>query len=293
MNKKDIDNFIYTIADIYRSCQTGYGMSPATFKSTLVKFTDIMHLKKNKRWQELCFDIDGNAAQEYLQLSPKELLKHNGMSLLRWNTEDISRRDVLKAIDANHHNLTPSAICSNKGIRSKLRNKDIVELATTKDSYSVLDKDYMHRNLPNLFWLRCINKEDTAFNRITGLKKPIDWINYIGLVHYFADRTNHKNFNMFLDTLCKLNAPKQVMEYAATLNSYATRYCLANGKLPNWSKKTNVAFTSDNDLNAEFETYLKMKGYKYRKDWNSEMGNEEHYKENLYALHECLIAKLV
>lgn len=293
MNKKDIDNFIYTIADIYRSCQTGYGMSPATFKSTLVKFTDIMHLKKNKRWQELCFDIDGNAAQEYLQLSPKELLKHNGMSLLKWNTEDISRRDVLKAIDANHHNLTPSAIYSNKGIRSKLRNKDIVMLATTKDSYSVLDKDYMHRNLPNLFWLRCINKEDTAFNRITGLKKPIDWINYTGLVHYFADRTNHKNFNMFLDTLCKLNAPKQVMEYAATLNSYATRYCLANGKLPNWSKKTNVAFTSDNDLNAEFETYLKMKGYKYRKDWNSDMGHDEHYKENLYALHECLIAKLV
>lgn len=292
MNKKDIDSFICMIADVYRGCQVGYGMSPATFKGTLVKFTDIMHLKKNKRWQELCFDIDGNAAQEYLQLSPKELLKHNGMSLLKWNTEDISRRDVLKAINAKHHNLTPSAICSNKGIRSKLRNKDIVELAKT-NSYGVLTKDYMHRNLPNLFWLRCINKEDTAFNRITGLKKPIDWINYIGLVHYFADRTEHKNFNMFLDILHKLNAPKQVMEYAATLNSYVTRYCLANGKLPSWGKKTNVAFTSDDDLNAEFETYLKMKGYKYHKDWNSDMGHDEHYKENLYALHECLIAKLV
>ena len=293
MNKKDIDNFIDTIADIHISCQSGYGMSPATFKATLGKFTEIMHLKKNKHWQELCFDIDGNRAQEYLQLSPKELLKYNGMSLCKWNAEDISRKDVLKAINANHHSLTPTAVCSNKGIQSKLRNKDIVMLATTKNSYSVIDRDYIHHNLPNLFWLRCINKEDTAFNRITGLRKSIDWINYIGLIYYFAERINHKNFNMFLDTLHKLNAPKKVMEYAAMLNSYAVRYSLANGKLPTWNRKTNVAFTSDDDLNAEFETYLKMKGYKYHKDWNADMGKDEHYKENLYALHECLIAKLM
>ena len=63
------------------------GLPVSRFRSYLREFTDTLGLQHNKEWQKLCFQWNGNQAQEYLQLNPKELVEYNGMSIKNWKEE--------------------------------------------------------------------------------------------------------------------------------------------------------------------------------------------------------------
>lgn len=291
MNKHDKQQLIELIKSLYSQCCSGYGMSPATFKSYFRDFTDIAKLKYEKKWRDLCFSVAGNEAQEYLQLHDRNLLIYNGMSIKRWHPESITKEDVIKAIRASYHPLTPSTIQHNKKLRCKLTNADIVKFAA-EFPYNVHDDDGYYK-LPNIYWLQLLNKKDTSLAKLAKLNTPLKWIKYLGIAQYFLDRPG---IHIVAESLTKLlkdqNAPQEVLDYAKKIRDYQSRYTNANPKI-GWETKKAVMLSEDSNEDAEFETYLKMKGHRWHKEWNCNLKHEQHYREGLMALSECLITKYI
>lgn len=280
------DKFADMMKDMLSCCGSGYnGMSIATMKSFLPRITELLDCGKNTKWRKVCFDMDNQNAQSYLNLPPKELLKYNGMSLKDWKEEDITRKDVLVALDSAWHKLTPTAVRMNKKIRKHLTNKDILNLASEQLYYV---HDYHHKcyDLPNPYWLECLNPKD----KMPFLPNFKSWIDYLNIVYWFVPREEYKHFADKLSLLKKLKAPETVVNYASQLCSFALRYTAENPER-DYSKKKYVLLSADINENEEFEVYLKMKGINWHKEWSNRLEHEQHYQDNLFALNECLIAK--
>ena len=282
-NKKELADIF---RDMFTACGSGYnGMSPATLKGFLPQITDLLKCNKDKHWRKLCFDIDNQKAQYYLELTPKELIHYNGMSLKDWKEEDITRKDVLVALDSNWHKLTPSAVKSNKKISKHLTNNDILRIAK-KQLYYIHDYKHNRYDLINPYWLECLKLNNKSFldNNLAT------WIKYLGIVYWFIPREEYKQFADKLTLLKKLKAPDVVIQYASQLCSFALRYQGINPDR-DYTKKEYVPLSADVNENAEFEVYLKMKGTQWNKEWTRRLDFEQHYQNNLFALNECLIAK--
>ena len=288
--KQNLTEFTNIIKHMCDACSTGYGMPISVMRGQLKGLTEALNLQKNAEWRKLCFNWNAGDAKDYLQLTPKELIKFNGMSLRNWDAKDITRKDILTAINSQQSHLTPMAVHNNKKIRDKLTNKDIVKIATER-LYHADDYTNTIYTMPNLYWLSCIKKSDVSVTSLMKLKSFTDWVTKLGLVYYFLDRSNHKKFDFLRKVVKQLGAPKKVLEYMLDLDNFACRYSIANGYKQDWGKKTAVALSTNEDENAEFETYLKMKGIDLCKTWNSALHRDEHYQRNLFGLHECLIAK--
>ena len=288
--KQNLTEFTNIIKHMCDACSTGYGMPISVMRGQLKGLTEALHLQKNDEWRKLCFNWNAGDAKDYLQLTPKELIEYNGMSLRNWDAKDITRKDVLTAINSQQSHLTPRAVHDNKKIRDKLTNKDIVKIATER-SYHADDYTNTIYTMPNLYWLSCIKKSDVSVTSLMKLKSFTDWVTKLGLVYYFLDRSDHKKFNFLRKVVKQLGAPKEVLEYMLDLDNFACRYSIANGYKQDWGKKTAVALSTNEDENAEFETYLKMKGIDLCKTWNSALHRDEHYQRNLFGLHECLMSK--
>lgn len=288
MSTNKIDNFAQIVKDMLNDCGTGYnGMPIATMKSYLPKLTAIFNCNKNKEWRKVCFDMDNQNAQKYLKLKPKELIAYNGMSLKDWDEEDITRKDVLVALDSAWHKLTPMTVRKNKKIRKHLTNKDIIKLAMSQ-LYYVHDFQHKCKELINPLWLECLDPgKDHPFKHLKSIK---EWRDYLGIVHWFVERNEYKDYTKRIDLLKKLQAPSIVIQYALDLSNFTARYKLANPET-DYTKKTTVALSTDDNENAEFEVYLKMKGVEWHKHWSNWLAHEQHYQECLFALNECLIAK--
>jgi len=285
--KYNSEKFAELVRNMIKSCGSGYdGMSVATMKGYLPQLTELLGCAKDKHWRKVCFDMDNAHAQSYLKLSPKELIQYNGMSLKDWKEEDITRKDVLVALDSAWHKLTPMAVCKTKKIRKHLTNKDILTIAFEQPYYV---HDYRHtcHTLINPLWLECL---DTKDHPLSNLKSFKDWRDYLGIVFWFVERGEYRDYKRCLDLLKKLNAPYVVIQYALDLSNFAQRYNLVNPER-DYTKKMAVALSACQEENDEFEVYLKMKGINWHKEWNNHLAHEQHYEDNLFALNECLIAK--
>ena len=264
------------------------GLPVSTFRSYLREFTDTLGLQHNKEWQRLCFQWNDNAAQEYLQLNPKQLLKYNGMSIKDWKEEDITSKDVLKAIKAEFHPLTAATIKSNKKLRKHLKNIDILAQANDQRIHVYLYNNTGYRLL-NLEWLLLMTDEGRTLKDILELLTFEDWHKWLMFPYYFLDRHEYKRWDGIAAKLRRLKLPKDVSNYLTELTNYVARYQISNPTI-DYRPKNNVRLSVDENENAEFETYLKMKGIEIPK-WTSEMRMEEHYHKSLLALDECLTAK--
>ena len=280
---------INTLGHLLNLSDNSYGgLRVSTFRTYLREFTDVLGLRKNKEWQKLCFQWNDNTAQEYLQLSPKELLAYNGMSIKDWKEEDISRKDVLKAIKAEFHPLTAAAIKTNKKLRKHLKNIDILAQANNQRIHVYLYNNTGYRLL-NLDWLVLMNNEGRTLKDILELNTFKDWHDHFLFPYYFLDRREYKRWDGIATKLRRLNLPKDVSNYLTELTNYAARYQVSNPTI-DYSRKTKVKLSVVEEENDQFETYLKMKGIEIPK-WNNEYKFEEHYHRSLLALDECLRAK--
>ena len=264
------------------------GLPVSTFRSYLREFTNTLGLQHNKDWQKLCFQWNDNAAQEYLQLNPKQLLKYNGMSIKDWKEEDITSKDVLKAIKAEFHPLTAAAIKSNKKLRKHLKNIDILAQANNQRITAYLYNNKKYRLL-NLDWLLLMTDEGRTLKDILELKTFEDWHTWFMFPYYFLDRREYRRWDDIASKLHRLKLPKDVSNYLIELTNYAARYQISNPTI-DYRPKNNVKLSVDLDENAQFETYLRIKGIEIPK-WNNEMSMEEHYHRSLLTLDECLTAK--
>ena len=280
---------INTLGHLLNLSDNSYGgLRVSTFRTYLREFTDVLGLRKNKEWQKLCFQWNDNAAQEYLQLSPKELLAYNGMSIKDWKEEDISHKDILTALKTEFHPLTASTISTNKKLRKHLTNKDILNQANNQRKHAYLYNSTGYRLL-NLDWLKLLNKNDHSIGDILKLKSFKDWHDTFLFPYYFLDRKDMSDIHKAATKLHALNLPKDVDAYLIELTNWICRYVISNPTV-DWGKKSSVKLSVDPDENDQFETYLKMKGVDIPK-WNNSMQYEEHYHRSLLALDECLMAK--
>lgn len=265
------------------------GLPVSTFRSYLREFTDTLGLQHNKEWQKLCFQWNGNQAQEYLQLNPKELVEYNGMSIKDWKEEDIKRKDVLKALTAKFHPLTASTIKSNKKLRKHLKNIDILAQANDKRIYVYLYNNTGYRLL-NLDWLQLMDDNGRTLKDILELNTFKDWHDHFLFPYYYLDRRDMSDINKITAKLRTIQGlPDYVNKYLTELTNWICRYVISNPKIE-YRPKTNVKLSVDPDENDQFETYLKMKGIEIPK-WKNSMQLEEHYHKSLLALDECLMAK--
>lgn len=287
---KDLKQFTNIIRNILEESNHGYGLSLASARHFIPLLTEALELHKNKHWQKLCFDYNTNA-QDYIKLNQQDLLQYNGMSLCNWDEDKINKKYIFTAINASKHPLTPGAVSRCKKIRKLLNNKDILKLAK-EQGYATSDYNYTHYNVPNPFWLKCLDKKNIDMSKLAGLKTLEDWVTYFGLPFFLLDRTGYKRFEQECHTILQLNPPKELQLYLNEIFAFAVRYNTANPQV-NWGKKETVLLSLNLDEQYQFETYLKMKGYNYIKDWNSSLRYDEHYQNNLFALHECLIAKYI
>ncbi|MCR4715901.1 MAG: hypothetical protein K5656_01850 [Lachnospiraceae bacterium] len=289
MNKEDINKLVDIFRDMFRNCNCGYGMSVATMRGYLEPLTKALKLNKDKNWQTLCFDWNDNAAQEYLKLKPVDLLRYNGMSLVNWDEKDINKRVIDMAINARKHELTPTAIYNTRKIRSKLSNAYFVQLAENNHLHWHDTKNNLYE-LVNHYWLKCMNKKDKSLAEIKHLKSFNDWVNYLDCVHFFIERTEYKRFDHYIDIVKSLNPPKDVISYITELRNFALRYQTVNHEI-GYGKKVAVPLVLDKAENEEFETYLKIKGIDWHKEYKTEFRMDQHYEDNLLGLNECLLAK--
>ena len=287
MKHSDVKKVIDIVRDMFSRCNCGYGMSVATMRSYLEPLTKALKCQNDKDWQQLCFDWNNNKAQEYLQLSPKELINFNGMAIKNWPEDKITRKDILTAIDAREHALTPATILSQKKLRKHLKNIDYVNLAKKNPMY-IHDYNNQTYTLPNLLWLKCLDKNDHSLAKLKGLKSFEDWLQYIDIAYYLLDRT--LDTSECVNILTKLGAPSNVINYASELYEFKRRYEVVNPYL-DWGKKIAVPLSSDPQESAEFETYLKMINAHYNDEWNSNLRYDQHYQDAIFGLRQCLIAK--
>jgi len=276
MKDTQVKELIEVIKSMAINATTGYGMSFASFKSYLEPLTRILNLKNNKEWQALCFQFEDKHAQEYLNLSKEDLLEYNGMSIKNWDTKDLTRKYILKAIDAKFHSLSTSAIQKIARLKNKLIDKDFIKLAI-KNPMVCQDYKYSAYTLPNVGYLLCIKKPTKVLSK--QLKTFNDWINYFTPVYFFMDIHNYRADEYF-KSFKILNAPKAVFDYLNTLYDWYKRFMANNTETP---------LSLDETENETFNTYLKMKGIQLHKPL--ETTPRQYIYEHLLALHECLIAK--
>ena len=286
--KPDIKAFINLIQDMLVTCKKGYGMQLAYMRHQLEPLTKIMGLENNKDWQQLCFNWNAIDAQSYLKLTKSELLEHNGMSLRSWDANKITKEHIFKALTTKQHPLTPAAVLKCIKIKNKLTTADILKLAKDKP-YIVDDYNYIHHCIINPEWLKCLPKK-VNLAKLVELETLKDWIDYFGLPIFFLDRRDRNKFNAYKRLILSFNPPDEVKKYLSELFNFITRYSTVNPSL-SWDKKQVVPLSLDPIECQNFETYIRIKGYEYHKEWKTSMKMEEHYESALKVLHECLLAK--
>ena len=127
-----------------------------------------LNLQNNKTWKNFIFNVDPYYCKDYMKLTQKELLKADGRTLIDWNEEDITPKDIITAIKAKIP-LTRSMIQKCKKIKNKFTNDLIIKLE--------LDKDSVHGD-----WYKLFDKNGKSFMEICPKH---DVLNYMNLFYVF------------------------------------------------------------------------------------------------------------